>query len=182
MQASKLAQHFKNIPVDVIISSRMVRAEQTARIVAHAKEKKVELWDGIHEVVRPTTIWGRSKHEPEVAAIMQAVYAAMDTDARVLDEETYSEFRQRGISFVRRLENLRVRVAFAVSHGHIIRMGTAVMQYGDNVTAAQFREVEKKALENTSITTCVFDRKSKEWKIENWEVLDHFQREFDPFA
>jgi broad specificity phosphatase PhoE len=182
MQANKLAQRFKNIPVDVIISSKILRAEQTARIVAHAKGKRIQFWDGIHEVVRPTKIWGRSKHEPEVAAIMEAVYAAMDTDARVLDEETFSEFRQRGISFVRRLENLKVQSVLVVSHGHIIRMATAVMTHGDSVSASQFREVEKKALENTSVTICVFDRKKRAWEIEEWEGLEHFQREFDPFT
>jgi broad specificity phosphatase PhoE len=68
-QAAFVAERFKTIPIDVIISSDMTRAAQTADCIAQAVGRMVVHSEWFHEILRPSTARGKLKADPEVMKI-----------------------------------------------------------------------------------------------------------------
>jgi broad specificity phosphatase PhoE len=66
-----IAERFKNIPVDVIISSDMTRAAQTADGIARAVGRIVVRSAFFHEILRPSAVRGKLKADPEVLQRLQ---------------------------------------------------------------------------------------------------------------
>ena len=70
-QAAFVAERFKTIPVDVIISSDMTRAAQTADRIARAVGRTVVHSEFFHEILRPSAVRGQLKANPEVMSITE---------------------------------------------------------------------------------------------------------------
>jgi broad specificity phosphatase PhoE len=70
-QAEVVAERFTRIPVDVVISSDMDRALETAQFIAKRVDKELILSSLFREMLRPSVIWNRSHSDPEVKTIRQ---------------------------------------------------------------------------------------------------------------
>ena len=63
-QAAKVAERFRQLPVEVVFASYMDRAQETARYIAAVKGHKVETIEYFHEWMKPTSVQGAT-HDSE---------------------------------------------------------------------------------------------------------------------
>jgi broad specificity phosphatase PhoE len=172
-QAAFVAERFKNIPVDVIISSDMTRAAQTADRIARAVGRSVVHSAFFHEILRPSAVRGKLKADPEVMKITEHLirYFADDTQ-RHSDEENFFDIRRRavaGLDFIAKRPEEHILV---VTHGTILTMLMAVMIDGEHTTPAFFLKLDRCLhASNTGITKCLW--RDDAWRLEVWNDHAH---------
>jgi broad specificity phosphatase PhoE len=172
-QAMFVAERFKNIPVDVIISSDMARAAQTADIIARVVGRSVVHSEFFHEILRPSAIRGKLKADPEVSKITEHLirYFADDTQ-RHSDEENLFDIRRRavaGLDFIAKRPEQNILV---VTHGTILNMLIAVMIDGAHTSPEFFLKLERFLHpSNTGITKCLW--RDGSWRLVVWNDHAH---------
>lgn len=172
-QAAFVAQRFKNIPIDVIISSDMTRAAQTADSIARAVGRSVVHSEFFHEILRPSAVRGKLKADPEVMKITEHLirYFADDTQ-RHSDEENFFDLRRRagaGLDFLAKRPEENILV---VTHGTILMMLVAVMIDGEHTSPEFFLKLDRFLhLSNTGITKCLW--RDGTWRLVVWNDHAH---------
>jgi broad specificity phosphatase PhoE len=172
-QAAFVAERFKTIPVDVIISSDMTRAAQTADRIARAVGRSVVHSVFFHEILRPSAVRGKLKADPEVMKITEDLirYFADDTQ-RHSDEENFFDIRRRavaGLGFIAKRPEEHILV---VTHGTILGMLMAVMIDGEQTTPAFFLKLHGFLhASNTGITQCLW--RDGAWRLVVWNDHAH---------
>lgn len=154
-QAQRVATRLENIPADVIYSSPMTRASQTAEIIAAGKrdiiywqelcEKNYGIWEGktLNEILEefPYDFANWIHHSPAT---------------QIMNAETEQECFKRSDTVVKKLKELDKRQIIVVTHGAILRfilislLGTQTMPLLWNYPFA-----------NCSVTTVKIDKKGK---------------------
>ena len=154
-----MARRFDSIPVDVIFSSPMTRAAQTAKSIAERTGHTVIENELFEEIKRPSDVRGKSKEDPEVRAIMKEVKNHFTDPAwRHSDEENYfllKERAEKALAFLaaRTEENILV-----VTHGEILKMLLSVVAFGSNVTPGIYDRFKRTFVPfNTGISKIQYD-------------------------
>ncbi|MBA3788888.1 histidine phosphatase family protein [Patescibacteria group bacterium] len=179
-QAEVLANRFKSIPIDIIFSSPMMRASQTAQAISLVTGHAVNENPIFEEVNRPTAVRGRCKSEPEVKEIMKIVKSTFtDPDNRHSDEEDYFQIRDRAQKMLEFLSKKEERNILVVTHGEILKMVLALVIFGDKITPELFYEVKRTFVpDNTGITTIQYDLSfelhESGWYVLGWNDHAHF--------
>src|SRR3989344_9399934 len=100
-QAKVLAKRFSKIPVDVIYSSSLKRAKETAKIINKALKKKVIYSDFLKEKKNPSEIVGKRADTDEIQEIHQEINLNSDNLSwHYSDEENFIEFKERVLQFL----------------------------------------------------------------------------------
>ncbi len=172
-QARFVAERFKSISVEAIISSEMTRAMETASTISEAIGLPVEQSPLFHEILRPSAIRGKRRDDPESARIWDELWEHIDDPSkRHSDEEIFSEFKERAIAAVRLLESRPEETVLVITHGAFLKMLMAVMARGGNVSATDFMYVyEFLYPTETGITKCEF--KEGKWWLMTWNDDAH---------
>ena len=155
--AEKLATRLSDIHFDVLYSSPMLRAVQTADVLGKAWDQKVRIFDELREQKHPTSVEGKSRKDPEVMSIKSAIDEhAAEPDWHHSDEENYWNVRDRVLGVQKKLvTNHYDQTVLAVSHGVCIKMFIATIVCGEAVTPAQFIHLYYHTVtSNTGITHC----------------------------
>ncbi len=154
-QAAFLANRFKNITLDQIVSSPFERARETAEIINTTLAKPISFDENLGEYRRPSAVWGKDQSLPEVSDLKNQIEKRWAEDWRHSDEETFTEFRSRVVKAIDNLLELDQQKILVVTHGLTIRMILAVMAFGPEVSAHEFRKLFHFFMtENTGITIC----------------------------
>jgi broad specificity phosphatase PhoE len=172
-QAAFVAERFKKIPVDVIISSDMTRAAQTADCIARVVGRTVVYSGFFHEILRPSAIRGRLKADPEVMKIIERLnrHFADDTQ-RHSDEENFFDIKQRAVAGLDLLAKRPEENILVVTHGTILRMLMAVMIDGEDTTPEFFLKLDHfLSPSNTGITKCLW--RDSTWRLVVWNDHAH---------
>lgn len=171
-QAESVAERFSSIPVDIILSSPMTRARNTALRIAKIKGKEIVENVLFEEVKRPTSLHGLSKNEPHIKEAEDLLMEYFgDSQWRHSDEENYFDLEVRAkkaLEFIlsRKEENIVVS-----THGFILRMMFSVVLMGDDLTPEVFKHINgvMRTL-NTGITKMTHDD-ARGWQV--WAWNDH---------
>jgi broad specificity phosphatase PhoE len=160
-QSERLARAMQNVPIQHIFSSDLVRARETAEILARGRNCPICLEPLLRER-RFGPLEGRRRTDvPGEASTADAVpYPPIDPALR--DAETDSAFIDRARTFLEQVAHapLQGRV-LAVTHGGFIR--AALMALGHEAPAA---------LHNTSVTKL---RWQNGWTVEVVDWAEHLQ-------
>jgi len=161
-QADVVASRAKNITIDRLIASTMVRAQQTAAAVSKLIAVPVESSDLFREIKDPSSVIN-DRPSPESDRVIQAyrqarIEHADDATYRFEDEETATEFFERiksALTFLREQPEENIMV---VSHGNFIRsMVGLVLQEGQYVHTDMMKFNRQIATTNTGITVLRFE-------------------------
>ena len=173
-QSRILAERAKHLPVEVILSSPYVRAQETAKIIAAGINLRVEITDLLREFKRPSEIAGKDIHDPEVVRIKKLVSEHLgDEQWRYSDEENFFDLRKRAIRFWSEVSKRPEKHILVVSHGGIIRYIVAVMLFGEALTPDLGRLfIDSLATINTGLTVCE-RREDQAWKLLTWNDHAH---------
>jgi broad specificity phosphatase PhoE len=172
-QAAFVADRFKTIPVDVIISSDMTRAAQTADSIARAVGRTVVHNEFFHEILRPSAVRGKLKANPEVMSITAHLRRNFADDTqRHSDEENFFDIRRRAVTGLDFLAKRPEATILVVTHGTILKMLIAVMIDGTNTTPEFFLKLDRFLHpSNTGITKCLW--RDGAWHLVVWNDHAH---------
>ena len=164
-QAAELAQTLTSIPITKIYSSPLLRARQTAEIVAAALSLPVEIVDALRE---PNCGIAEDRSD---AAAWEAHHRAWTEwlderhyDYRIEGGESFNDLRARFVPFIEQLLAEHGDTSdqlLLISHGELLIMMLSVMLVNaDDVFA------EPRSLPNTG--TIVVERQAAGWVCMNW--------------
>lgn len=181
-QAKKVAQRFKTINLDVILTSDYIRARVTAEEIAKVVNKKVEVMELLRERRRPSVLTGkRYDSEDAVSAIKQMEIHKHLPNFHHSDEENHTEALNRAQKLLRFLECRKEENILVVTHAAFMRFILTCMVFGNDATVAHFEKIyDSFRVHNTGITVCKYKqalrglyKKETYWYIDTWNDHAH---------
>jgi len=174
-QGQVLAERLKKYRINVIYSSSMIRAKQTAEIISNKLKIPIEFWENLTEIRNPSEIWGKPINDDRVTKIKKlAGKNFLKGNRRYSDEETFEELSQRGKNVLNHLlKDHKDQNILCVSHSAIIKMVVGIVILGENLTPAGYLDLrEHMWLKNTGITVCEYTNKWG-WTLVTWNDTTH---------
>ncbi|MEK7649697.1 MAG: histidine phosphatase family protein [Patescibacteria group bacterium] len=173
-QARFLAHRVERLPIDIIIASPYVRTRQTAEIILEHLKRPIEWCTDIVEKDQPKELIGLSYNDPRSLEALRLIIENINNpDWRYSDEENFTEFRARGIRFLRHLEGRAEDHILVISHAAYIRLLLAILIFGEDVTHKQFGHLfVLMRNKNTGISVLDFDQEQK-WIVQTWDDHAH---------
>ena len=176
-QAGLLGDRLVSFQVDVILSSDMKRALQTADIVADRIKVPVEHSALFNERRRPQEQLGKLKDSEQAkeAEILIKTYFN-DPEFRFSDEENFCDLKGRAEELITFLGQRREKHILVVSHEIIMRIILAYISLGSDLTSEEGKQFFRTFhMNNTGITTIKEnegDNKSN-WDLLTWNDYSH---------
>jgi len=172
-QAKIVANRFRDMPVDLILSSDSTRAQQTAEEISKVLHKKVFYSDTLRELRRPSIIIGKKDQEPKVQEVIEALNKnSRLKDWHYSDEENFYDFKKRVYAFFDYLQLFKEENILVVTHGITTRMMVALMCFVDIDPETFLKLLYFLEFHNTGITVCDKNEKN-EWKLITWNDHAH---------
>lgn len=181
-QGNAVAQRFKKINIDIILSSDYVRALDTAEEIARVTNKKVEVTKLLRERKRPSSLVGKRYDSEEVLHVNEK----METNKHLpgfhhSDEENHTEALERAQKLLRFLENRKEENILVVTHAAFMRFILTCMIFGNDASVAQFEKIyDAFRVDNTGITICNYKeglkglyKKETYWYVKTWNDHAH---------
>lgn len=167
-QAKKLSEklYLNNYAIDAIYSSDLLRAYETANIIANKYNYEISINSGLRErffgVLEGLRLEDFKKDYPN------ANFYNFDIDAN-LKIEPYLDFEQRIYNAVLNISEEHINGSILiVSHGAAINSFLNVISNGSLGAG-------KTKISNTSITTIVYEHRAKKWEILEINNASHME-------
>lgn len=172
-QAQALGQRFKNIPLDVIISSPQLRAKETAESVSKVINKKIVFLSLLEELRWPSELEGIDHDSPTTDKIFRLLDRnILDQNWHFSDEENIFDLKLRALKCLKFLQSRSEKNILVISHGNFLKMLVCVMLFGEKVTPEYYLRVRSfLKINNTAISVGEFDLTG--WKIVGWNDYAH---------
>jgi glucosyl-3-phosphoglycerate phosphatase len=172
-QAACVARRFERIPVEIVMTSDMARAEETGRCIAERNRLPIVVDSLFQEILRPAIIRGKGRDDPEVLEIMRFL-AENWTNAQVKhsDEENFLDLKTRALKALAHLAERLERTLLVVTHGTFLCMLICCMMAGEEVSPELFDRIHHfLVLKNTAISVCEYDH--GKWQLVSWNDHAH---------
>jgi broad specificity phosphatase PhoE len=175
VQAVKAAEYFKDIKIDLIITSTMTRASETAQIIKENAGLLADIQptDLYHEAHRPTEVRGKSKFDPEVMKIIDETRNNFaKEDWKYSDEENFFDLKKRALAALEYASAQTSDTMLITTHATFLKILLAAMVFGDALIPDTMLLFTKKfSVENTSISKVKY--KERRWRISSWNDHGH---------
>lgn len=179
-QAEFVAKRFLNIPINLIISSTLPRAIETAEIINAHLKKPLEVSSLIVERKYPDIILGKTINDPEAIKLIIAMEQSYNTpDTHYADSESFNDLRDRTRKFLAEVLKRKEEKILIVTHGMFMRYLVGYMMFGEEFTGRGFIKLRDfMRTKNTGITICTYVADPKSygtpgWKLETWNDHAH---------
>jgi phosphoserine phosphatase len=174
-QAQILAERSSKLPVEVILSSTMVRARETTEFIAEKLLKPVEYSDLFVERRRPSIMLGNSKDHPEAIEADRIIQENFHLPGfKYSDEENFEDLKLRAEKALEYLLNRKEEKILVVTHGFFMKIVLAYVVLGMELTGREcVRFIRTVNMENTGINVFEFDEKKSKWKLWIWNDHAH---------
>lgn len=134
-QAQFVAQRCARLPIEVIISSGFLRADETARYIVDAVARPLEQSDLFAERRHPSFPLGRSKNEPDYVAFEEGFWNRFDDPSwRHEDAENFADLNVRAQTALQLLAGRPEKNILVVGHGLFTKVLAAKVIFGDSLT------------------------------------------------
>lgn len=172
-QARLVANRFRTIDFDVIISSDLRRAHQTAEAIQQATGKDLITTELARERFQPSVFHNKSIDDPMLKEIKKRIEEnADDPTFRYADEENFSDLKRRAHDLLLYLESRPEQNLVVVLHGTILRYLLTVMAYGKDFDWKTFIPLARFVhLDNTGVTVC--EKHGENWQMITWNDQAH---------
>lgn len=175
-QAAFVAERAKKLPLDAIIASTMVRAQQTAAVIAKETGLSVESSALFVERRRPKEQIGNLKESSEAIEAEAGIIKSSGLSGfRYSDEENFDDLKTRTSEALRFLENRTEESLLVVTHGVFVRNLVARAIFGEDLTGKECSAIlDTFTASNTGITVLQFDAtKRVPWTLLTWNDHAH---------
>lgn len=172
-QAKILAKRFSKIPIDIIYSSPMKRAKQTAEIISKLTNKKIVYLDILGEGKNPSEFLGKAMNSRLVIEVSKTISLHQkDPIWHYSDEENFADFQRRLKKFFNILSKIKENNILVVAHGGTIKMLIFLMMGHGIDPMFFFRFSDVFTLSNTGITLCEKDKRGG-WSVRTYNDHSH---------
>jgi len=178
-QAFVVAERFKNINIEGIISSDYLRTRQTAEAISKATALPVETSELFRELRRPSDVLNKSKSDEYSKRVMKEISEHQnDPEWHHGDEENPFDCLKRARAALNFLQNAPKEKFVVVTHNIFIKMLMSAMACPDNDRRAVEMHQNLYRLmigENTGITVADFKvyNNAPEWQLHIWNDHAH---------
>ncbi len=177
-QADFVGERVKNLDVDVIIASTLLRARQTAEHISKETGIEVETSPLFIERRYPSVGIGLTKHHPTVQEIEYLMINRFEDETAVhSDEETFVELKERTIQALEYLTNRPEENILVVTHGIFLRMLVAAAIFGRTLTQSETGKIVNVfKTKNTGISFLEYDFETNPkhpWVVRVWNDHAH---------
>jgi probable phosphoglycerate mutase len=132
LQKESLAHHFENIPLDIIYSSRLTRANSTAKAICERQKCSVITDNKIAEINAGDWEGREIKTFPRLYPVRSFFWNYKPESFKAPNGETMREVYKRGEDFLETIEkNCGGMTVLAVSHGCFIRNLICKIKFGN---------------------------------------------------
>lgn len=175
-QADSIAYRLSTIPFEILISSPVRRAKETAEAIAKRANKDIVYSDLFVERIKPSEIDGKSWTDENANKLWRKWEESLyQSGFRVSDGENYDDTVARVDKALDFLKNLNESKIAVVTHGYFLRAIVARVLIGNNLTGAIMKQIQERAsMENTGITVLQYRdafEEDFEWRL--WTYNDH---------
>jgi broad specificity phosphatase PhoE len=177
-QAGFVADRLRSVNADVILTSPMPRAQQTADIIRERTQCPLESHDVLREYMPPSSFIGQPRDTPEGKDFVEQLRHHMNEPGwHYADEDNYFDLHARAIDalafFLARPENRLI----VVTHVGFMRvLLTAMLTEGAPDPLTAFRLMMFMRPMNTGITVCRHRTDSNgrnNWRLVTWNDHAH---------
>lgn len=172
-QAEFVAKRLTDIDFEIIVSSDLLRAKETAEIIKQKTRKEIVFTKLAHERLQPSIFHNKSIDDPsltEAKAMMEK--NVRDPNFRYADEENFHDLKVRSSKLLDFLESRPEQNLVVVLHGTILRYLLATMMFGKDYDWDTFIDWAMFAfLHNTGLTVC--EQYEGRWKLMTWNDSAH---------
>lgn len=177
-QTAFIAERFKTIDIDCIISSPQTRAKTTAEAVSRVIGKDIEFSDLLIERKKPTAIIGIDRSSDEFNKVEDAIRDNFhNLDWKHSDEENFLDLKARAVQLLAHADSISGENILMVSHGVFMAMIAAYAMFGDELTSQEFWKVFVGTEHNNTGITVLKQSKYKDepmrWKLLTWNDHAH---------
>jgi broad specificity phosphatase PhoE len=176
-QANFVSERCVKLPVEVVVSSTMNRAKETAEIISQRTSQTVDYSDLFVERRRASVVLGKPKDDPVALEIDREIKANFSQPGwRLADEENFDDLKDRALAALDYLVKRPEENILVVTHGFFLRIIMATVVFGNSLTGEQCdRFIYSLHMENTGITVLGYDenRKSNPWWLWTWNDHSH---------
>lgn len=167
LQSEYLSNYVKDHSIDLIVSSPLTRAQQTAEIVARKLNQEIYTSDLFKECAKPSSLDGKSSVDNEAAAVLHKWEESLyGNGEKVLDGETFEELVTRAdqaLTFLTSSDCARIAV---ISHGFFIKTMLARIEYKNELTGEKLKTFQNSyKSDNGAITTLTYNQETNVWDI-----------------
>lgn len=177
-QASAVVQRFKDSGAEIIFSSNMIRARDTARVLGRALEIPVIQTGYLRERLRPTEQSNLSHNSEEFKLIERNILQNFELpDYRFSDEENFEDLKYRSRQIFKIFLESNYHCAIAVTHKNFMYYLTAFGMFGEELTREQaFVFITKLHIDNTGMVEFVNqDESPNGWVLHRWNDHAHVE-------
>lgn len=141
-QADFIAKRLSSFPIDLVVSSSMKRAKDTAEIINRQFSKMHIFSDLFVERRRPSVVSGKKKDDPFTIEVTETVFNNFRTPGfRHSDEENFEDLKERAGKALQFLDNLEEHEIVVVSHGLFLRVMLSYILFGKDLSAGECDEI-----------------------------------------
>lgn len=173
-QATALSLRFKNIKVDAIYSSNILRAELTAKEISNVTGLEPQILSYIKEIkgsFPEGSLYKKLPYDEMLESIRKIVHHPL---WEPIMDETYDSFKSRIIELKNLLENVEYKHIVVVSHARFIKAFATYIMLGDSLTEDLSAQIALKlTVGNTAISKLEYNDEKRKWRIENWNDEMH---------
>lgn len=183
-QAKDTAARCVALPIDVIISSPIVRARQTAEIIRDHIEAPLDFSDAFIEGHFTDALDGMKRDDPAAVKIMSTFYGNFgNPEFRMDGGENFEDFKRRGLAALAYLESRPEEHILVVTHAYFLWILAAALLFGSELTPEECLGVLRglQLAENTALTVATFDapllkgegEPVAKWQLKVWNDHAH---------
>jgi len=180
LQAQVVAKKAMTFKAEVVIASPMIRARQTAEIIAGASNLLVETNVLLREYLAPSILWNKPLSSPESEHFYDEMMAHLDDpEWHYDDEDNYHDLLGRATEILDHIIERPEKTIIAVTHGAFMRILLATMMTEGNPDAhTAVRLIRFLSQKNTGITSCEYNpgkTSGNRWRLVAWNDYGHLK-------
>jgi broad specificity phosphatase PhoE len=175
-QAEFIAERVSKLPVEVIISSTMTRARETAEVIGEKTLKDIEFSNLFTEARAASEVQGKPRDSEETVRISNLFFENFGKpDWRYSDEENFFDLKDRARNALAYLAARPEENIAVVTHGFFMRIVIAYAMFGEELTAKECQQFTRLFhMENTGLSVLGYDpEKNESWPWWLWVWNDH---------
>jgi broad specificity phosphatase PhoE len=174
-QADMVGKYLKHFPIDRIISSPYLRAQETSKIINAHLHVPIEYSPFLAERRNPSEIIGKSTRDTEVMRIVDQMDLAYHNDEyRFSDEENFTDLKARARKCLYFLARQGAHRTVVITHHVFLKMFVAYLLYRENLHADDFVKLSFfNVSDNAGITVCEYHPWKMFGKTRGWEVVSY---------
>ncbi len=177
-QADNIARRLKKFSIDKIYVSPLLRACQTAEIIANKLHIPFYIRNELQEIRKPSVIMGKKHTDSEVISIKKELWANyQNTSWYYSDEENFLDIKKRTDSLMKSLqkeykENINILL---VTHEYIAKMIAGITLFGDKLEPKDFLCIYHKLEFSNTGLSCIQYKPTTGFKILFLNDASHLQ-------